>query len=1106
LSALSEALLCPANRPGPLVIWLAGLVNPSADLRGLEDGGGAFCDFRRGLEEQDPSLSVSMGSQGAVFNRFGGDGSEGGAVDFVMSCLGVSKGEAARLLIDRAGIVDTPAEHRKPVRAKVPSMKNTPAKEDGGKVRRFDAARTLGKLSEQGPVKPDALAHALRGWVRLTADEDSPEAAELARRGLLPALACGLLTAYRFTGQSGPDGGQRQTFRLPRHVLPGAVAFEVRGPDGQAWAVKVRNPGSKEELKVSGKTRYAYLTKGGHSPAWCSPGFEGDPARPVLIVEGELNAAATVIMLRAVSLADAYRVQGVASADSWPHVQNLGPGAAAFLYADPDPEGMKAREAWAKLCAHLGVAVRQLPEALFGVGDACEQLPTALAEELGGHLLTAIRDAPLWTPHAPLEAVPEYGRKLEVWTGKKTGYRIDGGRLCAFTLKQGDGEEYEALEVLCEFSALITAQVTQEDGTGEVNRVFEIEGFAPGGKPMNPPRITVKAAEFNGMAWPVANWGAGAIVRAGSAKKDKAREAIQQLSAERGMAERTVYQFTGWIQHEQHGPLYLTAAAVIGAAGGVEGVDVDLSGRLAAYALPDPAKEEASAIRSAVRASLALLDLAPDSVSVPVMGAVYRAPLGRLTAVVWLTGETGRNKTTYLALAQSHYGAGWTAQHLPDSWNTTPNALEQSAFAVKDAPFLIDDFKPAGSKTDVDRAHGNVSRIVQGAADGAGRGRMNYKTGGTKAGYYPRGTVVSSAEQLPRGHSNRARAVLVDVDRPLIDSPAKSEAYHLAADTAAEGVYALALAAYVQTLAGHLDAVKVDSPAHRRRTRELAPHFEGAHGRTGPAAAELAHGWEVFLSFAWMVGAVSQAEAAHIWARVLSALEDTAAGQGEHLHQEDPVNRALNVLAGLLAQGRVYLEDLGGGVPVEPEAAGWQRHTFELHGGGEGEDFKPRPNATLLGYVDRSGGDTWAYFFPDALHEALQGVATRQGGAALPDAAGLWANMRDRFHPRGLMRCETEKTSGRVRPFAKLTAKGKRERLLCLRFPLDLDSYFLGTVGTLGTDSLLTPSSTLSSSVPTLSYFSNSLGTVGTVGLSPSPVSAFAASMPEAEENWAVTV
>ena len=66
-----------ANRPGQLVSWLASLVSPGADLSGLQDGGGVFCDFRPGLEEQSPSLSADMKPGGAVFNRFGGDSFEG---------------------------------------------------------------------------------------------------------------------------------------------------------------------------------------------------------------------------------------------------------------------------------------------------------------------------------------------------------------------------------------------------------------------------------------------------------------------------------------------------------------------------------------------------------------------------------------------------------------------------------------------------------------------------------------------------------------------------------------------------------------------------------------------------------------------------------------------------------------------------------------------------------------------------------------------------------------------------------------------------------------------------------------------------------------------
>ena len=160
----------------------------------------------------------------------------------------------------------------------------------------------------------------------------------------------------------------------------------------------------------------------------------------------------------------------------------------------------------------------------------------------------------------------------------------------------------------------------------------------------------------------------------------------------------------------------------------------------------------------AVRSSLALLDLVPDGVGVPVIGAAYRAALGRSDFAVWATGETGRNKTALMGLVMAHYGPGWSRTRLPEGWNSTANALEATSHAVKDALFVIDDFKPGGSHADIDKMHGNLNRTLQGVADGAGRGRM--KADGTqRPTLAPRGTVMSSSETLPRGR-NRARVVV----------------------------------------------------------------------------------------------------------------------------------------------------------------------------------------------------------------------------------------------------------------------------------------------------------------------------------------------------------
>jgi len=1075
------------------VQWLAAQINPSADLHGLEDGGGVFCDFRPGLEEHSPSMSASVGVAGAaVFKRFGGDGLEAGAVDFTAECLGVSKGEAARLLIERAGVADTPPNGRRQTVA--------PAKVNG-------AAAALGKLAQLKPLPEDVRASKLRGWHALTPDSTGPEAEELARRGLLAHTGPGgILTAYHFTGRAEAQGNGKpsKVYSLPGYIRPSALAFEVRGPDGLPWSIKVRNAGSPEDLEAAKVARYASLVKGQGSPAWCSPGFATAPAE--LVIEGELNGAAVFAALEAAGYGASLGVQGVASASALPHLAHVTPGREVWIYADGDAAGEAGRSKWAALFHTQGAQVRMLPapntfsylpdpdgrpHEYVQDGDACDWLGAAPGKfstradrtaYLGQTLMKAMQAAPVWTPPAKAEAAQGEGEAGDVWLSKRQGYGVRGGQLCALTVRKDEdsGEEREAVEVLCNFAARITAEVTLEDGTGEAARVFEIEGTRADGRPMNPHRVTVSAQEFGGMSWPVAKWGAGAVVLAGQGKKDKARVALQLLSGQRGITERVVHQHTGWIQHAEHGPVYLTAGAVIGAAGAVSGVDVDLSGRLEGYSLPEPLEGtpgEVEAMRHAVRESLGLLQLAPDGVGVPVLGAVYRAVLGRADFAVWLTGETGRNKTALMGLAMSHYGPAWNRSHLPDGWNSTANALERSAFTVKDALFAPDDFKPAGASSDIAKAQAGVSRILQGVADGTGRATLTADRR-QRAGVYPRGLVMSSSETLPRGHSNLARAVVVDVSRPLIGTdPVMSRAYYRGEELGAAGVYALAMAGYVQQIAQDFETVKAGSAAHRQAVQKLAPRFEGAHGRTAGAASELAYGWQVFLSFAVRVGAVSEAQAGDTWARVILALEDTAKGQGAHLTAEDPVSRALRLIDGLLSQGRVFLEDLGdGGTPPEDaaELCGWRRVS------GEGGDvYRIHPGAVKVGWYSKTGGNAWAHFLPDGLHEVLQRAIQGQGGALLPDPGVLWGNMAARLPAAGVMKTEAA-GAGKVRPLVKVSApNGTRPRVLSLMLPLSYQN--MGASGAVGTDGEETASSTVFKPAPLTLFFRGKYGAVGAV-------------------------
>lgn len=1106
MSALQDALKHPANRPASLVRWLASEVAPTADLSGLSDAGGVFCDLRASMEEKNPSTSVSVGRNGgAVFRRHGADDAGLSAVDYTAQVLNVSKGEAAKLLIDRAGIV----EEKRP--AKGPkwgaAKKETPAP--------TGLKEALEKLAKFGPLAPADLAYRLRGLSLLLEDDGSEAAQEVTRRGLWPAVTAGKLRPYKYTGESA--SGKR--YPVPPHSSADALFFEVTGPDGQVWAVKFRNTDAGLDMLETQTdkrpTRYAYTGKGAGRPAWCAAPMRED--LPTLLIEGELNAAAVWVMLEAAGLAHLYNVQGIASAGALPHVSHLKERSKVYIYADLGDgrgEGDKARSMWGKLAHALGAQVFQIGHERHGNGseadpfrerevnpfktpekgskaDACDALGSDLYGPKVGPLLwgqrlkEAIEAAQSWQPTPKTEEAS--GKKKArpdgvLWVSDSDGFALQDGKLCEVKLRRGEKEDY--IELL-NFFALIVGQVTQEDGTGEAPLLFEIEGKRANGQPMRPPRLLIPASEFAAMNWPSARWGASAIVASGNGKKDKAREGIQRLSEAAGISERTVYQYTGWTMTEDNGPVYLTAGAAIGAAGAVQGLEVDLSAgeRLKGYALPNPAAYGEEEKREAVRQSLALLELVGlDSVSVPVLGAVYRAPLGRANFAVWLTGETGRNKTALLALAQSHYGNAWHAEHLPEGWASSANGLEKAAFTVKDALFLIDDFKPSGSATDVSRMHGAASRILAGAADGVGRGTMTADRK-ARAGLFPRGLVISSGETLPRGHSNRARAVIVDVSRKLIPDgdTLKSEAFYAAADLAGEGVYALALASYIQALAGNLEAVQVGSDTHKAHVREWAKVFKGAHGRTGRALAELSYGWACFLAFAVSLEAVTEAHAVSLWGRVVSALAYTSDGQAEHLHSEDPIARALSLTASLLSQGRVYLPDLKTGeAPADGQAAlmcGYQpRPSYGEEEGG----VSLRAGAVKVGYYGKSGGDEWAHFDPEALHEQLQRAAAGQGGGALPDKGTLWANMRDRLHPAGLMRCTVE--GQKVRTGLKVsTPDGLRPYLLTLRLPFDLPAYGIGgTSGTGGTDGEEVTCDTGFLPVPLTLFSSKVSGTSGT--------------------------
>lgn len=977
---LRMALRHPENEAVPLLGWLARELGKPLPQH-LPRDKGIVCDLRPRHEEKQPSLSYGNKATGAVFRRFGDDDRGFSAVEYVSECLGISKGEAAKRLIERAGLSGTPSANRipkKPVSSAIQPPKVQP-----------EAEKTA-------PIKKKELENTLKFWK--PASSDHPE---IVRRGLGTALETELLHAYT----KGDD-----------------LALEIRGPDDEIYAVKERSD--------KGKSRYSYLTKGRGTPAWCSPNLAAATAE--LWVEGELNAVAVAQALRGAG----YGVQGMAGAGGKPHTQHLeGSKKSVHIYADPDEAGQKARGEWEKQAQALGLLPIQLPEALFHIegqhlSDACDVLGQFGQAELANRLANALKNNESPVPGG------------DIYVDDERGYGIRDGRLVSLRKRVSKkGEVKISEEVLAEFTAFITEERYLNDGLNETKLEFAISGCVKDGSPF-PRSGSVTSDEFNAMNWPLTLGGTGAVIHAGRGKKDQVRACVQILSQAKGVHQRQVMTHTGWHLHEGQ-PVYLTNGAIIGAKGTVDGLQVALNDRLAAISLPEPPKGDA--LQQAVIQTLGLWELAPPDVGYPALGALYRSALGKSDNMVVLVGPTGTAKTTWLSLLMAHFGHEFSRTFLPSSWQSSANALEFLAFCAKDVLLLIDDYKPqAGQPKEVMQA---LSRIIHGLADGAGRATL---TSDRKArpNVYPRGTVITSAEEFPTGESNQARTLIIPLSEPLLGRNNEHSAkFFEAEELAGDGVYAQAMAGYIQFIAQRYDTLRVGSDTHRRHGQEVARALPGHHGRTGMAAAELSYGWRVWLSYAVQCGAIDQSDAETQWEKVISALQEVVGGQREFQQTQNPTDRFLQVLNTLLLQGKVYLEEASvGGCPPEEIAAsaGWrsQKGPAEDGSGVVSETFSLAPSAEKVGWVGYAEGRYWAFLMPDAVYRAVQQMSSQQHQATMPSQETLWLALRDALHSKNLMRCAVEnRSAGKkvVRPRRKTRVHGSAGHLLLLNlaFPLE---------------------------------------------------------------------
>lgn len=546
------------------------------------------------------------------------------------------------------------------------------------------------------------------------------------------------------------------------------------------------------------------------------------------------------------------------------------------------------------------------------------------------------------------------------------------------------------------FTAEIVTDITVDDGA-EKTRLYEIEVELTG-QLFN---FEVPVEDFPKCDWIDIHIGARARLEVFARVRDHLIAAIKYVSHAN---EKNYYAHTGWrkingvmvylhndgclgqlgqipsenLKDLTH-PFFISQSAYratlyphLGHVGHVGHVDIEayvkLTGSLANYVFP-PDRENT---QQAIRASIGFMDLTKDTITMPIFAAVWRSILGDVDFGIHLAGQTGLGKSEVCALVQQYFGSSMNARKLPGSWESTVNSLEMLLFQSKDALVVVDDFKPKGSKNDQDRLHANADRVFRQIGNGQSRARLdsNLKQRPERR---PRCFLLSTGEDVPKGQSCQARAIVVMMDESVTSGEA-SKRLAIAQKDARDGLYAQALAGYIEWLAPCIEAIQAQLPELIAQERDRLNN--DGHSRAGTNTANLILGMRCFLQYACEMDAITPQEAENYLRRCTSALIEIVSDASRENHQMKPSEQWKQLLVSAITSGHAHLVTLSGDNPGGNEY-GWKKsiRSYTDSEGNANNDETLHPGGPQVGWVD---GDE-IYLLPVVAYKAVRDMGSKAG-------------------------------------------------------------------------------------------------------------------------------
>lgn len=573
-------------------------------------------------------------------------------------------------------------------------------------------------------------------------------------------------------------------------------------------------------------------------------------------------------------------------------------------------------------------------------------------------------------------------------------------------------EETATLDLLADFEIRIIELITKSEGSFE-EMFYNLEFVYKGGKKG---KISVSAKEFFSMGW-LSLLGPAGMIAPFQGAREHLRLAI--LSHSKDYLQEKQYQSLGW---EKCGEdyIFIHAGGYIGECDNNSKLTISSKeSGLEKFSFPDPVNTSGD-IFDSYAWFLYLKRISENPmVKYTLLAATCMAPLSHFITSdfsIALVGSSGTRKTATAAILQSFFGRGFKGKEILESFESTSNAISRKLYLAQSLLGTIDDYVSGLSNEKM--AH-SIHRII---GNQAGRSRMRSDGYSLRDPYYPRGLVLSTAEDLPSSQSMRARMVILEFNHSTVDINYLTELQK----AAREGELCQAMSNYIYWISQNINEVRSiienDYPVFLAQLTD--PRL---HGRTPSNLAKLLTCLKVFYTFGLSSGEIGETEVRSGIQEALIAFQQLAYGQNYFTKEDEPSEIFLSNLGDGFSSSKCHLIyrknlDVLSSVCLPPEPSKWG---YKRNMNGEWS-----PGGECIGWFD----DGMIYLIPSASYAFARRSSFYLNKPLHTSASTLWRELGEK---------KLIVTGEAGRNVVRRQLGQNKER--CIQVPLEVMEQFLAT-------------------------------------------------------------